>query len=83
MDSSAVTAQARLIGAALSPWPNLCPTTSTSPAKPSVSPNHWRAVTRPPVADSHTAVSTGCNPTISADSPAPMPALTAAHTPPR
>ena len=35
------------------------------------------------VADTHTAVSTGCSPTIKATVPAPMPAFTAAQTPPR
>ena len=39
--------------------------------------------TAPPRSDSQTAVSTGCMPTSSATSPEPMPALTAAQTPPR
>ena len=92
MPSNAATAKDRFSQVAWSPGPplpNLRETTSTSPIKPSTSPNHWRRDTLPcpplgaTVADSHTAVSTGCSPTTSADRPEPMPALTAAHTPPR
>ena len=36
-----------------------------------------------PMRETHTAVNTGCRPTISADRPDPMPPLTADQTPPR
>ena len=52
---------------------------------PSARPAHWRRVAacRLPVTESHTAVNSGCRPTMRAAVPADMPLLTAAHTPPR
>ena len=84
MASSAIRHSARFC-AVTSPWPSLFHTTSSNPARPSPRPSHWRGATRCswPVADTHSAVSTGCRPTISAVVPAPMPSLTALHTPPR
>ena len=86
MDNKASTTSARLVRSAWSPalpWENLRDTTSSRPVSPSSNPSHWRRATLAPRADNHNAVSTGCRPTISADSPEPMPALTAAQTPPR
>ena len=91
MLSSANTVQPSVSAVTSLPAPNLRATTSSRPASPSSSPSHCLGVTLPcpaappdaPTQDSHSAVSTGCKPTISAASPAPMPPLTATQTPPR
>ena len=73
--------------------PNLRDTTTISPPNPKTRPSHWRcvtfSVTFPPddrfddMLDTQIAVNTGCNPTISAASPEPIPPLMATHTPPK
>ena len=91
MLNNADKANARLTKLAESPGapcPNFRETTRSKPRKPSSSPTHWRRVTLPVCAvklnsESQIAVSIGCNPTIKAASPDPIPALTAAQTPPR
>ena len=91
MASKAMTAQAMFSKVTWSsgvPCTNLRETTITSPANPSNRPSHCRRETVPCPAsrdsvDNQMAVSTGWMPTISDDRPEPMPALTAAHTPPR
>jgi hypothetical protein len=70
------------------PPPSLRDTTSTKPGETQQQARSTGRATRsltspPPMPDSQIAVSTGCRPTISADTPEPMPALTAAQTPPR
>jgi hypothetical protein len=83
MQHSAITAMLKLQALTSTPCSNLRATTKASPKKPNNKPNHWRRDTWPPREDNQMAVSTGCKPTIKADKPEPMPALTAAHTPPK
>ena len=87
MDSSATTTKLKLLRVAVSPGlpvSNLRDTTSTKPKKPSHKPAHCFLLTvasAPPMVLIHTAVRTGCKPTMSEDKPEPMPSLMASHTP--
>ena len=69
------------------PCVSLCQTTKSSPQKPNNKPSHCRRLTLfskvLSLDESQMAVSTGCSPTMRADKPEPMPALTAAQTPPK
>ncbi|MNM86981.1 hypothetical protein D3C81_991510 [compost metagenome] len=82
MLSSAPAASARLAGVSAL-VPSLLATTSATPAMPSSRPSHWRPLMRSPNRAAISAVRIGCMPAISADTPAGMPSLIAAHTPPR
>ena len=58
--------------------------TSPIPTRPSANPSHWSRVTRSPSrAPTMQAVTTGCRPTISAETPAGSPSATDQNTPPR
>ena len=56
------------------PRPSLVLTTSMTPARPMARPLHWRVVTfSPSSGPASAAVSTGCRPAISAETPASTP----------
>jgi hypothetical protein len=86
MLSKATIAIARL--AAVTSPPTFGQTTRPMPTKPKKRPSQRRDDTAPAsraeaLRVNQSAVSTGCSATMSADVPAPRPALTAAQTPPR